>query len=183
MRYRNALRAALLALPALLAAAMPALPQTQTGVIPGFLAAAGTDGCPAASACFVPYSSTYPLPTTATISGSVTVNIATPVSTSALAANQIIVTGAHQLLSFQVSADSTLSGAAWWIMVYNATTAPADGAVTPTKCYALPSGATAFTGAFFAPVAFSTGIVIGVSSTGCFAKTASTHAFISADYQ
>lgn len=108
---------------------------------------------------------------------------ATPISSAALAANQVIITGAHQLLSFQVSADSTLSGAAWWIMVYNATTAPADGAITPAKCYALPSGATAFTGAFFAPVTFAIGIVIGVSTTGCFTKTASTHAFISGDYQ
>lgn len=49
-------------LAALLCSMQPALAQTQTGVIPGFMAAAGTDGCPAANACFVPYSATYPLP-------------------------------------------------------------------------------------------------------------------------
>ena len=36
--------------------------QTQTGVIPGFMAPAGTDGCGPTTACFVPYSATYPLP-------------------------------------------------------------------------------------------------------------------------
>lgn len=120
---------------------------------------------------------------TCTSSTAAAVTPATPISSAALVANQIIITGAHQLLSFDVAADSTLSGAAWWLMIYNATSAPADGAVTPVKCYALPSGATGFNGAFSAPISFSTGIVIGVSTTGCFTKTASTHAFISGDYQ
>lgn len=106
-----------------------------------------------------------------------------PVSSSALAANTVIKASAGNLYSFEVSADSTLSGAAWWIMIYNATSAPGDGAVTPLKCYAMASGTTAFTAAFPTPVAFSNGIVIGVSISGCFTKTASTHAFISGDAQ
>lgn len=105
----------------------------------------------------------------------------TSVQTSALAANQIVSASATNLWSFDVAADSTLSAAPWWIMIYNNTSAPADGAVTPTKCYALPAGATTFSGGFPAGVAFSTGVVIGVSTTGCFSKTASTHAFISGD--
>lgn len=105
------------------------------------------------------------------------------VSSSALAANTVIKASAGNLYSFQVSADSTLSAAAWWIMIYDATSAPADGAVTPKKCYALPSGSTLASFGFQYPVAFSTGIVIGVSTTGCFTKTASTHAFISGDAQ
>lgn len=121
--------------------------------------------------------------TASNLNATVVVTPATTVSSAALAANQIIVASAGKLVSFEVAADSTLSGAAWWIMIYNATSAPADGAVTPAKCYALPSGTTGFNGAFNAPVTFGTGIVIGVSSSGCFAKTASTHAFISADYQ
>lgn len=129
-------------------------------------------------------SGTCPMPVTISGSGSVvTLSPATKVSSSALAANQIIVTGAHVLTSFNVSADSTLSGGAWWVMIYDATTAPADGAVTPAKCYAIPSGATSISGNFTSPVSFTTGIVIGVSTTGCFTKTASTHAFISGDYQ
>lgn len=106
-----------------------------------------------------------------------------PVSSAALAANTIIKASAGNLYSFEVAADSTLSAAAWWIMIHNATSAPADGAVTPLKCYAMPLGTTTFSAAFPTPVAFSTGIVIGVSTTGCFTKTASTHAFISGDAQ
>jgi hypothetical protein len=101
-----------------------------------------------------------------------------------LCSSLVVKNAAGNLYSFHVSADSTLSGAAWWIMVYDLTSAPADGSVTPAKCYALPSGATAFTGAFDAGgVAFTTGITIGVSTTGCFTKTASAHAFIGGDYQ
>ena len=106
-----------------------------------------------------------------------------PVSSSALAANTVIKAGAGNLYSFEVAADSTLSGAAWWLMIYNATSAPVDGAVTPAKCYAFPSGTTGYTGAFPHPLYLNTGIVIGVSTTGCFTKTASTHAFISGDAQ
>lgn len=102
-------------------------------------------------------------------------------SSSALAANTVIKASAGNLYSFEVAADSTLSGAAWWIMIYDAAAAPADGAVTPTKCYAMPSGTTGYSAAFFTPLRLATGIVIGVSTTGCFSKTASTHAFISGD--
>lgn len=105
----------------------------------------------------------------------------TPVATAAAAANLVVKNSAGTLHSFNVSADSTLSAAAWWVMIYNATSAPGDGAVLPTKCFALPSGTTGVSGAFVNPVTFGTGIVIGVSTTGCFTKTASTHAFISAE--
>jgi hypothetical protein len=104
-------------------------------------------------------------------------------ASSALAANLVVKASAGNLYSFNVSADSTLSGAAWWLMIYNATAAPSDGAVTPAKCYAFPSGTTGYSAAFPAPVAFGTGIVLGVSTTGCFTKTASTHAFISGDFK
>lgn len=104
-------------------------------------------------------------------------------SSSALAANTIIKGSAGNLYSFEVSADSTLSSAAWWIMIYNATSAPSDGAVTPAKCYAMSTGTTSFSAAFPTPIAMSTGITIGVSTTGCFTKTASTHAFISGDFK
>lgn len=107
----------------------------------------------------------------------------TPTTSAALAANTVIKASAGNLYSFEVSANSTLAAAAWWIMIYNATSAPADGAVTPLKCYAMPLGTTAFAAAFPTPVAFSTGITIGVSTTGCFTKTASTNAFISGDAQ
>lgn len=114
---------------------------------------------------------------------SVTAPAGTVVSTSALAANLVVKNAPAKLVSFNVSADSTLSGAAWWVMIYNATSAPGDGAVTPAKCYAAPSGTTSMSGAFTAPDTFSTGITIGVSTNGCFTKAASTHAFISGDWE
>lgn len=91
---------------------------------------------------------------------------------------------ANTLNSFQVSADATLSGAAWWVMLFDATAAPADGAVTPAKCYALASGATSLMQSLNIPLlAANGGWQIVVSTTGCFTKTASVHAFISAEGQ
>lgn len=104
-------------------------------------------------------------------------------SSAALAANQVVKASAGNLYSFDVSADSTLSAAAWWIMIYDAASAPVDGAVTPAKCYAMPAGTTGYAAAFFTPLRLGTGITIGVSTAGCFTKTASTHAFISGDAQ
>ena len=106
----------------------------------------------------------------------------TPAAASqALAANQVIKGSAGNLFSFEVSADATLSAAAWWVMIYDATSAPGDGAVTPAKCFAYPANTTSASYAWPTPISFSTGIVIGVSTTGCFTQTASVHAFISGD--
>jgi hypothetical protein len=106
----------------------------------------------------------------------------TSVTSTTLEANHVIKASAGALYSFEVQADATLSAAAWWVMIYNATSAPADGAVTPAKCYQIPAGSPGANFAFPAPISFSTGIVIGVSTTGCFTKTASAHAFISGDF-
>jgi len=104
-----------------------------------------------------------------------------PITSSALAANQVVSSLPSNLWSFEVSADSTLSAAAWFIMIYDATAAPVDGAVTPVKCYAMASGTTFYSASFTIPIQFINGITIGVSTTGCFTKTASVHAFISGD--
>ncbi len=117
------------------------------------------------------------------VAGEVAGSGATYASTAALAANKIVDAAPGSLYSFNVTADSTLAAAAWWIMIYDAVAAPTDGAVTPAKCYGVPLGTTSVSGAFPEPVAFATGIVIGVSTTGCFTKTASTHAFISGDFK
>lgn len=105
----------------------------------------------------------------------------TAVPTTALAANQVLKASAGNLYGFQVTPDSTLSAAAFWVMVYDATSAPADGAVTPKKCYGFPAGTTTAAFSWPTPISFSSGIVVGVSTTGCFTKTASTHAFFSGD--
>jgi hypothetical protein len=103
--------------------------------------------------------------------------------TTALADNLVAKSSAGSLFSFEVTADSTLSAAAWWLMIYDAAAAPSDGAVTPAKCYEFPVGTASWSYGFASPVAFTTGITLSVSTTGCFTKTASAHAFIAADYQ
>lgn len=101
----------------------------------------------------------------------------------ALASNLILKASAGRLFAFNVSADSTLSGAAWWVMLFDATSAPGDGAVTPAKCYAVPSGTTFISAGWPAGgVNFLTGITVVVSTNGCFTKAGSVHAFISGDF-
>lgn len=107
----------------------------------------------------------------------------TVISTAALASSLVVKASAGNLYSFEVAADSTLSAAAWWIMIFNATSLPSDGAVTPAKCYAMPLGTTSYAGAFPFPARFGTGITIGVSTNGCFTLAASVHAFISGDFK
>jgi hypothetical protein len=106
-----------------------------------------------------------------------------PASSAALASSQVVCSAACNLYGLEVSADSTLSGAAWWIMVFNAASAPGDGAITPAKCFAMASGATNYTVSWPTPIRFSTGVTVVASTTGCFTKTASAHAFISGDAQ
>jgi hypothetical protein len=45
----------------------------------------------------------------------------------------------------------------------------------------MASGVAVFSPAFIMPISLINGITIGVSSTGCFTKTASAHGFISGD--
>jgi hypothetical protein len=147
----------------------------QPYVITGGGGTSPVTNCPVGSG--TSFACPMPVTTVTTSSG------ATHVQTSALAANLVVKASPGNLYDFEVAADATLSGAAWWIMIYDATSAPADGAVTPAKCYAMTAGATTLTAAFPTPTAFTAGITIGVSTTGCFTKTASTHAFIGAGFQ
>lgn len=105
------------------------------------------------------------------------------IATAALASNLVVNAASTKLHSFIVSADSTLWTGTWYVMIFNATSAPADGAVTPAKCYTLPIGTTSLGAAWPNPVRFSTGVTIVVSTAGCFSKTATVHAFISGDYE
>ena len=122
-----------------------------------------------------------------TLSGSVTSttpNPSTHVQCAALCTSLVAKASAGTLQSFEVSADPTLAGAAWWLLIYDATSKPTDGAVTPAKCYAYPSGTTSAGGTFTeSGVTFTTGITLAVSTTGCFTSTSSTHAFLAGDYR
>ena len=79
-----------------------------------------------------------------------------------------------RLIDFEVT--STVGG---FVLVFDATAAPADGAVTPVKCYQMGAGTL---GVQFAanPMKATNGIVLVFSTTGCFTKTASATAFFSA---
>jgi len=156
------------------------------GTSPGAVAVPGVNA-------FITNTPSVALNTTPTVAnGNGTVNapssesgagLSTAVS-SALASNLVVKASAGNLFTFNVSADSTLSGAAWWIMVFNATSLPANGAVTPAKCYAMASGTTSYSASWGTlPIYLGTGITIGVSTTGCFSLTASVHAFLSGDYK
>lgn len=83
-------------------------------------------------------------------------------------------TGAGNLYHFQVT-----STAAGFVMLFDATSAPADGVVTPVECYPIVLGGNVVMD-YNIPLGFANGMVIVVSSTGCFIKTSSAVAFISA---
>lgn len=106
------------------------------------------------------------------------------VQSASVETGHVIKGSAGNLYSFNVSADSTLSAVAWAVMIFNSTTVPAAGAVTPVKCYLAPIGTTSISGDFNNPVYFATGVSMAVS-TGqtCFTKTDSAHGFISANVQ
>ena len=71
-----------------------------------------------------------------------------------------------------------------YLMVFNATSAPADGAVTPQACIQAPANsATALSFGGRPPSIYSTGISVAFSTTGCFTKTVSATAYFSGDVQ
>ncbi len=77
---------------------------------------------------------------------------------------------------------SATSGAtAGYVLLIDSATVPADGAVTPKFCYALPAGQTTGASWISYPAPFNSGIVIVFSTTGCFAKAISNTAFFSAN--
>jgi hypothetical protein len=70
--------------------------------------------------------------------------------------------------------------AAGYVLVIDATAVPADGAVTPALCLPVAANTGIDLNMRAEPVRFVNGVVIVFSTTGCFAKTASATAFISA---
>lgn len=87
--------------------------------------------------------------------------------------------GAHNLYGINFSA--TVTG---WLLVYDATTCPANGTVTPLRPYAYTTAnATVAISQGDIPRAFATGIIACFSTTGPYTATASTTAFIGLDYK
>jgi hypothetical protein len=102
---------------------------------------------------------------------------ATPVVSAAVEGSHVLKASPGALLSLYVYN----SGAAAFLMVFNSTTVPADGAVTPIEC--IPVGAASYQYLNFAPQPpewYSTGISAAISTTGCFTKTVGSGAFFHA---
>lgn len=99
----------------------------------------------------------------------------TPVVTSAAAANLVVKASAGNLYQIEL----TSGAAAGYLLVFNSATAPADGTVTPIYCKSVAATSSIELN-FSPPAAFATGITASFSTTGCFTKTASATAFISA---
>lgn len=99
----------------------------------------------------------------------------TPVKSASAESNHVLDATAGNLYSVYVTTGAT----AGFLMLFNATSAPADGAVTPIECLIAPANSTTGLDRSQIPDVFSTGITSVFSSTGCFTKTASATAFFS----
>ena len=75
----------------------------------------------------------------------------------------------------------TSGASAGYVLIYNRTTAPADGVVTPARCIPLAANTGIELTWRPVPLYFSTGIVVAFSTTGCFTQTLSATAFIAVD--
>ena len=112
-----------------------------------------------------------------------TTNGVTPVpTTNAAAANALTSSGAAQASNvLKASAGNlysltiTTGATAGYLMVFNATSAPIDGAVTPAYCSQAPANMTSAL-EWSIPVRLATGITVVFSTTGCFTKTESATA-------
>lgn len=121
-------------------------------------------------------SATNPLATSDT-PNSLTTSAPTSAQTTVAAGSLIAKASAGNCYGFNVVAGAS----AGYFMLFNSTTVPADGTVTPLKCYAVAANASL--GVHWdVPRRFGTGIVGVFSTTGPFTKTISATAFIGIDY-
>ena len=97
----------------------------------------------------------------------------TPGSSSALESNHVLKGSAGNLYSLYVVTGSV----GGYLMTFNATSAPVDGAVTPVECIPVPANSIGSLDFAVIPDNYSTGIVAVFSSTGPLTKTASATAF------
>lgn len=116
---------------------------------------------------FVPVQPGQPCPVAVTPSGGAAAAIV-PDASVAAANSLVIKAGAGNLFWVYATNTTATNG---FLLVFNATSAPADGAVVPLDCVALAGNSTASIGG--EPAArYSTGIVAVLSSgANCFTKT------------
>lgn len=94
-----------------------------------------------------------------------------PIASTAAESSHVLKSSAGNL--YGVSVVPTATG---YMMVFDATSAPADGAVTPKFCLPVSANSAGNITARNIPASFATGIVVVFSTTGCFTKTASATA-------
>lgn len=105
----------------------------------------------------------------------------TPAVSAAVTGGVIYKASAGNLYSVSVTAGAS----AGFLLMFNSTTIPADGAVTPQQCIPVAANAMATWEAVSGgvPERFTTGIVGVFSTTGCYTKTISPTAFLRAKFQ
>jgi hypothetical protein len=104
-------------------------------------------------------------------------NPATPVVSTTVQGFNVLKASPGNLYALYVTSGAT----AGFLMTFNSTSAPSDGAVTPINCVAIPTATTlALSWAPQPPERYSTGITAVFSTTGCFTKTISNTAFFHA---
>ena len=99
-----------------------------------------------------------------------------PVVSTAAESNHVLKGSAGNLYTLT----ATIGATSGYLMIFDATSLPANGAVTPKYCLPIASNGT-FGGTTLSwnsgpPLVFATGITAGFSTTGCFTLTASTTA-------
>lgn len=99
-----------------------------------------------------------------------------PVSTAALASALTLKGAAGNLYSVNL----VTGASAGYFMLFNATTAPADGAVAPVKVWQVAANSERAID-FPVPIRLTTGATLVFSTTGPFTKTASATAFMSGE--
>lgn len=96
----------------------------------------------------------------------------TPVVSTAAEASHVLKAGAGNLYRIAVTTGAT----AGYLLVFNATSAPANGAVTPLLCRQVAANSSLEVDHAAAPDRYATGITAAFSSTGCFTLTTSATA-------
>jgi hypothetical protein len=139
-------------------------------------------GCPALSVapCVTVTNTGFANFDVSTASSASTAGIA-PSATSAAASNLVLKASAGNVYGATVTTSTTPG----YLMIFNATSAPGDGAVTPAKCVYI-GWAPATMSISWRPgpgLYLGTGATLVFSTTGCYTKTASATAFLDGDVQ
>lgn len=106
-------------------------------------------------------------------------NTASPATITAAVSNAVICAAACNLYGFQANTGA----ASGFVLLFNATSAPADGAVTPVKFWQIAANSTLGVDVTSGgvPVRLSTGATLVFSTTGPLTKTASATAYFSGE--